>query len=124
MKLRIVLLTLILCTPALAAPPPGHPTPEQARDLLMPDRPAAAVDLPNEGKVISAIDANQFTYIEVEHDGQRNWIAAPLMPIQPGSILRYEEGSLMTNFYSKLLQRTFASVLFVGQIVVTAEPKQ
>ena len=105
----------------MAAPPPGHPSPEQARDMLMPDKPPAPSELPNQGKVLTAIDANDFTYIEVEHRGAREWIAAPKMAVKPGSMIRYEEGSIMTNFYSKLLQRTFATVMFVGHVAVVGQ---
>ena len=31
---------------------------------------------------------------------------------------RYEEGSVMSDFYSKLLMRTFPSVMFVGHVAV------
>ena len=110
--------TITTCT-ALAAPPPGHPTPAQARELLMPDKPAAPSELPNQGKVLSSIDANEFTYIEVARDdGGREWIAAPKMALKAGSTIRYEAGSVMTNFYSKLLQRSFSSVMFVGHVAV------
>ena len=92
--------------------------------MLMPDKPAKAADLPNEGKVLSAMDANEFTYIEVQRKGGGiDWIAAQKMPIKPGSTIRYEEGAVMSNFYSKLLKRTFPSVMFVNDVIVTAEPK-
>ena len=104
---------------ALAAPPPGHPTPGQAMDLLMPDKLPSAAELPNQGTVISSMDANDYSYIEVERGGSVVWIAAPKMVIRPGSIVRYENGSVMTNFYSKLLKRTFPSVMFVGSVLVT-----
>lgn len=70
------LLAFCFATAALAAPPPGHPSPAQAADLLMPDKPPAPSELPNQGKVISSIDANDFTYIEVERAGNIEWIAA------------------------------------------------
>ena len=121
MKLMLFLLALSATTSTLAGPPPGHPSPAQARDMLMPDKPPAPSELPNQGKVLSAIDANDFTYIEVEHRGAREWIAAPKMAVKPGSMIRYEEGSIMTNFYSKLLQRTFATVMFVGHVAVVGQ---
>lgn len=40
------------------------------------------------------------------------------MALKPGSTIRHEDGSVMTNFYSKLLKRTFPSVMFVGHIAV------
>lgn len=119
MKPWIVLLATLASGPALAAPPPGHPSPAEARDMLMPDRPPPAGELPNQGKVLASIDANEFTYIEVaRQDGSREWIAAPKMALKPGSTIRYEAGSVMTDFYSKLLKRSFPSVMFVGHVAV------
>lgn len=43
------------------------------------------------------------------------------MVVQPGSTIRYEHGSVMTDFYSKLLKRTFPSVMFVGHVAVTGQ---
>ncbi len=123
MKRFFLLIATLMVSAAGAAPPPGHPTPAQARDLLMPEKPASADELPNMGKVISTIDANAFTYIEIDRGDRREWIAAPLIALKPGSEVRYDEGSVMTNFYSKLLKRTFPSVLFVGQVVIVSEPK-
>ena len=121
MKQLVFLLALCAASATPAAPPPGHPSPEQARDMLMADKPPAASELPNQGKVLTSIDANDFTYIEVEHGGAREWIAAPKMAVKPGSMIRYEEGSVMTNFYSKLLQRTFPTVMFVGHVAVVGQ---
>jgi len=121
MKRVLPLLILFAAVAAPAAPPPGHPTPSQAMDLLMPDKPPAPAELPNQGKVIGSMDANEFTYIEVERGGAAEWIAAPKMVVKPGSTIRYEDGSVMTNFYSKLLKRTFSSVMFVSHVAVTSQ---
>lgn len=121
MKRIALILALLAPAIAAAAPPPGHPSPQQARDMLMPDKPPTPAELPNQGKVISHIDANEFTYIEVERNGAREWIAAPKMALKAGSTIRYEEGAVMTDFHSKLLQRTFARVTFVGFVSVVAD---
>lgn len=117
---RLLPLLFLLAAAALAAPPPGHPSPAQAMEMLMPDKPPAPSELPNEGRVTSSMDANEFTYIEVERGGATEWVAAPKMTLTPGSAIRYEEGSVMTNFYSKLLKRTFPQVRFVGHVAVMA----
>lgn len=118
-----LLLSLALCAaaPALAAPPPGHPSPAQARELLLPAQPVAK-DLRNEGLVLSTRDANEFTYIEVRRAGAVEWLAAPLAAIKPGSTIRFEDGTVMANFYSKLLQRSFSSIRFVGAVEVKPAP--
>lgn len=120
MKRWLPLLAALLAATVSAAPLPGHPSPAQAMDLLMPDKSPAPSELPNEGRVLASIDANDFTYIEVERAGGTEWIAAPRMALTPGATIRYEDGSVMTNFYSKLLKRTFPTVIFVGHVVVTA----
>jgi hypothetical protein len=120
MKPLLPLLMLLAAAAATAAPPPGHPSPTQALDLLMPDKAPPASELPNQGKVVSSMDANEFTYIEVERNGSIEWIAVAKMAVKPGNTLRYEEGSVMTNFYSKLLKRSFDSVMFVGHVAVVA----
>lgn len=110
-------LTLGANTLAQAAPPPGHPSAEQAIGMLIPSKPDAK-DLNQAGEVISTQDANEFTYVEVKRPDAVEWIAVPLMELKPGSVIRYEKGIVMADFYSKLLKRTFPSVRFVGQIEV------
>jgi hypothetical protein len=121
MQRLLILIATLASVSVMAAPPPGHPSPEQARDMLMPEKPPAPAELPNKGKVLSSIDANDFTYIEVDRGGRTEWIAAPKMSLKLGSTIRYEDGSVMSDFYSKLLKRTFPSVMFVGQVAVVAE---
>ena len=117
---RWILLSLaIVACAAVAAPPPGHPSPAEASEMLMPDKPPAPGDLPNRGKILGSIDANDFTYVEVaREDGGKEWIAAPKLALKVGSAIRYEEGSVMTDFYSKLLKRTFPRLMFVGHVAV------
>jgi len=115
-------LACLIAMPALAAPPSGHPSPAQARDMLLPQKPPSASELPNEGTVLEAIHANDFTYLNVEGANEKAWIATQKTEILPGARVRYEDGAVMQNFYSKLLKRTFPSVMFINHLVVTAQP--
>lgn len=117
-----LLLATLLALPALAAPPAGHLTPAQARDMLLPDKPPSLSEMPNEGTVLEVIHANEFTYLEVARAEGSAWIALQKMEIRPGTRIRYEDGAVMQDFYSKLLKRTFPSVMFINHLAVTAEP--
>lgn len=119
---RITLLTALIVPPVFAAPPSGHPTPAQARDMLLPDKPPSASELPNEGTVLDVIHANDFTYLEVAGAKDKEWIATQKMEIRIGTRIRYEDGAVMQNFYSKLLKRTFPSVMFINHLAITAQP--
>ena len=105
-------------TLAHAAPPPGHPSADQAIGMLIPDKPESK-DLTQTGEVVSTLDANEFTYVQVKRNNTEEWIAVPLMVLKPGTAIRYEEGIVMAEFFSRLLKRTFINIRFVGQIEVT-----
>ncbi len=90
--------------------------------MLLPAKPPNAAELVNEGTVLEVIHANEFTYLEIKRVDGRQWIAAQKTEIRVGTQIRYEEGAVMHNFYSKLLKRTFPSVMFVDHVVVTAQP--
>jgi len=75
-----------------------------------------------EGTVVSAIGTDMYTYVEVEQkDKTLLWIAVPAMTAKPGDQIRFEDGMMMTNFYSKQLKRTFPAVMFVQTASISAE---
>lgn len=111
------LAALVASVSAHAAPPSGHPSPANAAEILqLPD-----AALTQKGKVISSLDANEYTYIEVAQGKETLWLAAPTVAVKKNAVVRFEDGAVMTNFRSKLLNRTFASVMFVSRVVVTNE---
>jgi hypothetical protein len=118
----IIALSLIAGSAAVrAAPPLDHPGAEKAIDALgIRDSGAPATALPHGGIVISSTDANSFTYLEVRDDetGKPRWLAVPRHTFKPGDRVRFDEGGLMTNFFSRKLNVTFESILFVKRIVV------
>lgn len=106
---------------AQAEPPSGHPSANQAMEILIPTSPSQTEELHHHGQVLSATNANQFTYLEVTGASGIQWIAVPLTVIQPGSHIRYGDGRVMDNFYSRLLRRTFPSITFVRNLTVVTE---
>ena len=93
----------------------GHPTIKQAAQILqIPE----GAELPNEGRVLTVIPSNAYSYIEVENKGKSHWLAAPNLEIEKGTLIRYGEGAPMKDFYSKKLDRVFSEVLFVNGVQV------
>ena len=54
-----------------------------------------------------------YTYLQVKEKGPAYWVALPTTEIVAGSIISYQGGMLMEDFYSKELDRTFEKVLFL-----------
>jgi hypothetical protein len=70
-----------------------------------------------EGVVKEVLQTGTYTYVQVQKsDGSTEWIAGPKLDIAVNARVRYGNGTAMTNFHSKELNRTFPSVQFVGQL--------
>jgi hypothetical protein len=73
----------------------------------------------NAGNIIlveEVVQANNYTYLRADQNGEEKWIAVTKQEIEEGSTLYYMSGLEMKNFESKDLGRTFESVLFVQNI--------
>lgn len=105
-----------LALSAVAAPPPGHPSPDAAMRAMQPGMRPADAPLERSGTVVSHQDANEYTYVEVDEDGHRLWLAAPRTDLVDGTRVRFPGGVVMHDFYSKLLKRSFPEIIFVRAI--------
>ena len=70
-------------------------------------------------KVVSSIDAPNYTYLEVTENGNQYWMAVPQIKVEKGETLYYSKSMEMKNFKSPTLNRTFDSILFVEDISKT-----
>ena len=87
--------------------PPNHPTmPQQA--------PAASQGPVGQGKVLTAMHASGYTYMEVDTGDKTVWLAATSLKIKAGDTVQWQGASIMKNFNSKTLHRTFDEILFVS----------
>ncbi len=64
------------------------------------------------GKVIQTMDSGGYTYVLLENNGKKTWVAMPSVPVKKGEILEVEPGTEMNNFTSKTLNRTFERIIF------------
>ena len=105
--------------------PPGHPpTPPAAAHGAGGHGAAGAADmgksdapLSKKGKVLSVLDAKQFTYIEIQDGKEKRWLVSPAITLKPGSTISYADGEVMAKFHSKSLNRDFSNVLFTTRVV-------
>jgi hypothetical protein len=83
-----------------------------------PDMSAAApAAAPVKGKVLEAMDASGYTYLNVETDAGTKWIAVNQTPVEVGEEVTFMDGMVMQNFFSKSLDRTFPEIVFSGGLV-------
>ncbi|NTV13096.1 MAG: DNA-binding protein [Desulfobulbaceae bacterium] len=70
------------------------------------------------GKVAETMEASGYTYILVEKGTEKTWVAGPKSAVKVGDEVTVSEGSVMNNFESKSLKRTFEKIIFSPAIMV------
>lgn len=89
-------------------------TAQQQPEAGLAAPPAAA---PVKGKVLEAMDASGYTYLNVETDAGTKWIAVNQTPVEVGEEITFMDGMVMQNFFSKALDRTFPEIVFSSGLV-------
>jgi hypothetical protein len=118
----ILLLSLIaLCSSAYATQPATPASPHQGMKMM----PMSAPEIPltQQGTVKSAINVPMYTYIEADLGKKTIWLATSTVAVKKGDTIHFDEGMVMTNFYSKSLKRSFPSIVFVNRAVVANAKK-
>jgi hypothetical protein len=75
------------------------------------------------GKVVETMNTGGYTYICLEKDGKKGWIAIPPTKVAVGQEVQVKPGMEMGKFISKTLNRTFDNILFSPGLVSEANAK-
>lgn len=67
---------------------------------------------PLSGTVVQTMDSGGYTYVLLEDMGERRWAAIEATQIAVGEKLVLKPGSIMVNFTSKSLNKTFDRIVF------------
>lgn len=76
------------------------------------DAPAPAPMQALTGKVLEVKDVDMYTYLRLKTQNGEIWAAVSKAPVKVGSDVTIENSSVMTNFESKALKKTFDKIVF------------
>jgi hypothetical protein len=79
----------------------------------------AAVNLdgtPFRGEVLESIDAGTYTYLRLKTKDGEVWAATMMSTFAKGTHVQMHDPMLMTDFYSKALNRTFDEIVFASAV--------
>ena len=107
---------LIACGNDISETTPSTQTDQQSQiSVQTPSDPQLAAF---KGKVVEKQDASVYTYIRLDDGaGKEIWAAVPQTQLEIGEEIALKGGSVMTNFNSKTLNRTFESIIFASGLV-------
>ncbi|UFS68688.1 hypothetical protein LPW11_12285 [Geomonas sp. RF6] len=72
----------------------------------------------HKGKVVETMDAAGYTYVQVDENGQKLWVAVMQTPVKVGDTVEFPDSPPMINFSSKTLKRTFDKIIFAPGLAV------
>lgn len=86
------------------------------RNATTQEKPAPAAAGYRTGIVLDTIDVGNYTYIHLDEQGKKEWLASNPISVVKGVKVRFSNGAVMKDFHSKKLDRTFDEILFVSDI--------
>jgi hypothetical protein len=91
----------------------------QAQAVSSQETPQLAVEAGNliEGTVVETMNVGGYTYVCIENNGQTSWAATRGATVEVGEEVEIARGSVMTDFTSESLGRTFDTIIFTNRIV-------
>ncbi len=110
--LVVVALVALGCKPKQEASAPGSLPPGHPPMSAMQSQAPASADDALSGKVVETMDSGGYTYVCLEKNGKKTWVALPQTAVKVGQQLTCMPGGVMQNFTSKTLKRTFESIVF------------
>lgn len=124
MKTLFLLPALALSASVFAAEPAAPANPHAGMKMPPAAMTPHEVPLTQQATVLSIISVPSYTYIEATQGKKTIWLAAASMAVKKGDVVRFDDGMVMDNFYSKTLKRTFPSIIFVNRAVVGGDKKK
>jgi hypothetical protein len=113
MRMKIVVPIAALCA-VLAAVAFA----EMSKPATAPHHPSIGSEMGDmsslSGKVTETMNGGGYTYVCLEKNGVKTWVAMPQTKVTVGQTLAVQPGQVMQNFRSKTLNRTFDSIVFSG----------
>ena len=72
------------------------------------------------GTIIETFNVSGYTYMNIETEGDKLWVAIPESAVSSGEKVTFAEGMVMKNFHSKALDKTFESIIFSPGLIEDA----
>lgn len=131
-EIKVKKTIVVLAVMALAAA--GCHKKEEAPKVEMPAQMPAGgnphaglkpVEIPagvgHKGKVVETMNASGYTYVQVEENGQKIWVAVMETKVKTGDVVEFPDSPPMINFQSKSLNRVFDKIIFAPGLRVASK---
>lgn len=77
------------------------------------------VTLVSYGKVLEKKEVLGYIYLKVDENGRQRWIAIARAPVEVGDTIGYDTKTVMKNFTSPTLGKTFEEIIFANEVYLS-----
>ncbi|TNF44080.1 MAG: hypothetical protein EP216_02700, partial [Epsilonproteobacteria bacterium] len=67
-------------------------------------------------EVLEIQDAKGYKYLKVDENGTQKWVAIASAPVAVGDKIGYDKRTIMHDFPSKTLNKTFKEIIFASDV--------
>jgi hypothetical protein len=117
-----VMITTLIFSAVSAFAVTDKPSPVPPPEMKMKKAEASPDSSSLSGKVVETMNAGGYTYVSLEKNGKKTWVAIPETVVKVGQKVTFQPGGEMKNFTSKTLNRTFESIIFSGGLASQPGP--
>jgi hypothetical protein len=71
------------------------------------------------GKILEVKEVMGYDYLKVDQNGTERWVAIAKAPVKVGDMIGYDTNTVMKNFKSKSLNRTFDEIVFANEVYLS-----
>ncbi len=102
----------------VSAPAPAPASAPANQNVSQSAAPLAKSPTAIKGKIAETMNVSGYTYIRIDN-GSKNeiWAAIPKTELKIGEEVSLQGGTVMRNFSSKSLERTFDSIIFASGVI-------
>lgn len=75
------------------------------------------------GTILNIQDAMSYKYLKVNEEGKELWLAIANAPVKVGEKIAYDKMTIMKNFKSKSLKKTFKEIIFASDVYLAKKTK-
>jgi len=76
------------------------------------------------GKILQVQKVMGYAYLKVDQNGTKKWVAIANMPVKVGDTIGYDDRTVMNNFRSKTLGKTFDEIIFANEVYLKQKVPQ
>ena len=80
-------------------------------------------DLIHYAKVLEVQEVMGYNYLKVNEEGKIRWVAIAKAPVKVGDKIGYDTKTVMKNFQSKSLNKTFEEIVFANDVYLPSKAR-